>query len=200
MRRVPAGFTLIEVVFALAILAFAFFGMVSVITYAARSNQASRERMLAMRAAERKIEQMLSCTTFDDIYSKFSAQTEGAGWEQVQEMDSTGAAQPALLPATFTTADRTMTTGFVYGVPDTKAVLFVRFPLNTAGTGFNEVGTDKFTGMAANLDLNRSGATTDADVQIADCKVLPVSIEVYWKSTVMPKAYLIYKYTFLRKT
>ena len=52
MSRRTSGFTLIEVVIALAVLAIAFFGLISVITYTTRMNMSTRERMLAMRAAE----------------------------------------------------------------------------------------------------------------------------------------------------
>jgi type II secretion system protein I len=206
MRRVTAGFSLIEVVIALAILAFALFGMISVITYSARTNKISKERMLAMRAAERKIEQMLSCTTFEDIYNKFSAPIEGQGWEQVQELDSNGVAQQALLPVALTAQDLSVPSGYQYyssGAPP-LAVLFVMFPLNIGGTGFDEASTAVFMGdplhPAAPLDLDRDGVTTGTNVQVASCKVLPVSIMVYWKSGSNQKAYLNYKYTFLRKT
>lgn len=91
-RRLTLGFTLVEVVIALAVLAFAFFGMISVVAYSTRMNQATKERMFAMRAAEAKIEQMLACVNFDDIFLKFGPQTAlgnnpelGRGWDEIRE-------------------------------------------------------------------------------------------------------------------
>lgn len=213
-RRRSKGFTLMEVVIALAILAIAFFGMVSVITYTARMNASTRERVFAMRAAERKIEQMLSVSNFEDTFNRFGTFVEGAGWEAVEELGSDGVAYTVLEPPAFTTADVTTTSGYVYPNPTTdsttqatlakarKAVLFVRFPLNVAGTGFSEAATSTFTDSGVALDMDRSGTTTaagDANVQLVDVVVLPVNIEVFWKGVATPKGYLNYRYTFLKK-
>jgi len=136
------GFTLVEVVIALAVLAFAFFGMISVITYTTRMNLASQQRTLATRAAERKIEQMLNMADYSRIYEQFSKNgpgDQGYGWDIVEGLESYALNQPEEL---------TMATGYVYPVlsPALKANLFVRFPLNAGGNGFNEVGSGKFMG------------------------------------------------------
>ena len=220
------GFTLVEVVIAMAILAIAFFGMISVITYTSRMNAATRERMLAMRAAERKIEQMLACVNFDDIFLQFNNLNEGFGWEQVTEVDSTGNAQPMLTPVfnpankAFLELDatqRTIETGYTYPQLPGKAVLWVRFPLDPAAplnlsglpSALTEVRAGEFMGMGAGvgLDLNRSGTAGDAsNLTVAQCKILPVSIDVFWRGIVGPTSggsgntYLRYRYVFLRKT
>jgi prepilin-type N-terminal cleavage/methylation domain-containing protein len=219
MRRRTSGFTLVEVVISLAILAIAFFGLISVITYTTRMNMSTKERMLAMRAAEKKIEQMLSAGDFDSIYTTFGgavgSQTEGLGWEQVEGLEPVVPAPVA--PPT----DAPI--GYNYPTSGARPVLFVRFPLNSTGNGFNEAGTGAFTdtytlananqpASASNpktfvdLDLNRNGVNTDAGIVITNCRILPVSVEVYWRGIVGPSRgntgnnYLIYRYTFLRKT
>lgn len=213
-KRRSRGMTLVEVVIALAILAMAFFGMVSVITYTSRMNASTRERMIAMRAAERKIEQMLACTNFDDIFNTFSAQTEGNGWETIYDIDSAGQPHEAFKAVDPDVAQRTTATGYVYPrlplMPEDynkRAHLFVRFPLNAGGTGLSEVGAGTFMEMAdANLDLNKSGVAGDSsNLVVADCSLLPVSVEVYWRGIVGPTAgnrgnnSLKYRYIFLRK-
>lgn len=183
LRRAAAGFTLIEVVIALAILAFAMFGAVSMITYTTRMNMASREQFLAMRAAEKKIEQMLSCTSFDEIFTQFSQQTEGLGWEQVWENDIAGVPRVALVPMTnIPTYDRTAFfvdgSGYVYPIPDPKATLFVRFPVRNTSVppswDIPEAQAGGFAGLqtpntavppvltpTAELDLNSDGDVND---------------------------------------
>jgi prepilin-type N-terminal cleavage/methylation domain-containing protein len=225
--RASAGFSLVEVVIAMAILAIAFFGMVSVVTYTSRMNAGTRERVLAMRAAERKIEQMLANTDLGTLFANFSdysAAGEGKGWEQVQEIDQLGIAHPGLLyypptpqvpgtvynPASGTPC-RQMPTGYLYPAPlsptdagmnGRHAVLFVRFPLGSA-TMLNEAGAGTFAGLpAADLDLNRDGIISGS-VDPATVQVLPVVIEVYWKSAIgnrQSPGYLNYKYIFLKKT
>src|SRR5689334_7336612 len=153
MNRRVSGFTLVEVVIALAVLAIAFFGLISVITYTTRMNVATRERMLAMRAAEKKIEQMLGCATFDEIFTTYSQQDEGLGWEQVEGLVPF---DPIPLPGP---ADPKYPT-------TPKAVLYVRFPWNATRTGLFEPGSGQFMdnkdalGNFADLDLNRNGSTT----------------------------------------
>jgi len=226
-RRAHAGFSLVEVVIAMAVLAMAFFGMISVVTYTSRMNAGTRERVLAMRAAERKIEQMLSNSDLGTLFTNFSNYTaagEGMGWEQVQEIDQLGVVHPGLdyfpptaqVPSTVYNPSsgapcRQMPTGYVYppplaptdpGMNGRNAVLFVRFPLG-APTTFNEAGAGTFAGLpTADLDLNRDGMITNG-VDPASVQVLPVMIEVYWKSAIgnrQSPGYLNYKYIFLKKT
>jgi prepilin-type N-terminal cleavage/methylation domain-containing protein len=178
-RRRSAGFTLIEVVIALAILAIGLFGTISVIAYTTRMNAAAHEQVLAQRAAEKKIEQMLSCLNFDDIFTLYSQQLEGFAWEQVSEMDS-GGVPHSLKPLAATPALATISTGYLYPPPDPKAVLFVRFPLDPAstptlalpGTPSPQVISESLAGTfsgakdsnqnpVAGLDLNGNSNTTD---------------------------------------
>src|SRR5688572_8467110 len=139
MRSRARGFTLIEIVIALAVLAIAFFGMISVITYTTRMNLASQQRTTATRAAERKIEQMLNANLFDAgtfaEFSKCGPNDKGLGWDTVEGLEGFRLDDPAFLQ---------MATGMNYPpvvpvTPNTEATLFVRFPLNAAGNGFSEV-------------------------------------------------------------
>jgi len=210
------GFTLVEVVIALAVLAFAFFGMISVITYTTRMNLASQQRTTATRAAERKVEQMLNLADFTKIYSQFSmigSGDQGMGWDIVDGLQ------------TYPLSDineLTMPTGYVYPVlPATwGANLFVRFPLNAAGNGFSEVGSGKFMGNVIykdpedpsspivgyrDIDLNGDGDTNDTSVTVNELKLLPVIVEVHWKGAVGPGSGTVghpnvsYKYTFFKR-
>jgi prepilin-type N-terminal cleavage/methylation domain-containing protein len=211
------GFTLIEVVIALAVLAIAFFGMISVITYTTRMNLASRQRTAATLAAERKIEQMLNLAQFDKIYATYSQMTQGLGWDLVDGLEPFVLNDPNEL---------TMPTGWVYPVlggpiGPQPANLYVRFPLNAAGNGFSEVGSGKFMGNVVyqnpddpsspvigyrDIDLNGDGNTTSMSVQVGQLKVLPVVIEVHWKGAVGPSSgttghpFVSYKYTFFKKS
>src|SRR5262245_12620394 len=176
-KRIPGmrsrrGFTLVEIVIALAVLAVAFFGMISVITYTTRMNLASQQRTIATRAAERKIEQMLNLAQFDKIYDTFSqlgSTDQGFGWDVVDGLEAFHLTDPQV---------RTMPTGRVYAPlpPGWKASLYVRFPLNAGGTGFNEVGSGQFMGNAIHqnpddpsspivgyrdIDLNGDGDVSD---------------------------------------
>src|SRR6516165_4333483 len=84
MHRSKSGFTLIEVIIAMTVVAIAIFGLVSVITYTTRSNMATKERTLALRAAERKIEQMMTTSPFSDIVDRYNNTTVGWGVDDVE--------------------------------------------------------------------------------------------------------------------
>jgi prepilin-type N-terminal cleavage/methylation domain-containing protein len=220
--RKSLGFTLMEVVIALAILAVALFGSISVITYTTRMNLSSRERMIAMRAAEKKIEQMLSCTDLVELYNKFSDQTEGYGWEMVDGLEPVDPAPIGPPPGVLTP--------YPTGINVRRPILFVRFPLNNTGTAITEVGSGKFmgcyvvdakgkivadkTGNGTPLDQDFDGNTqTDNEVLLANLntlKLLPVTVEVYWKGATgmvtgnskvgfAGMSTLSYKYTFFKK-
>jgi type II secretory pathway pseudopilin PulG len=215
MRSSKSGFSLVEAVIAMAIMAIAFFGMLSVITYTSRVNAQLRERMYATRAAEKKIEQMLNSTNFNDL-DLFRAQTEFMGWEQVLETDSLGMTKPALLPIPASRRPpAVVATGYDYNSivppPDDKAVLFVRFPLRADGS-ITETNTGKFcenytlsnpddpnSKVYIDLDLDANGTASGA-LPITACKILPVIVEVLWSGVSGPVNVLRYRYTFYRKS
>jgi prepilin-type N-terminal cleavage/methylation domain-containing protein len=212
MRSSKAGFSLIEVVIALAVMAIAFFGMISVITYTSRINAQLRERMYATRAAEKKIEQMINTLDFNDL-DLFRTQSEGLGWEQVLETGSDGITKQALLPIPASRRpSAVVATGYDYNnpPPDDKAVLFVRFPLRADGS-FAEDNTGRFcdnytltdpkdpnSRVYHDLDLDANGLI-GGTLPIASCKILPVIVEVLWSGVSGPVNVLRYRYTFYRK-
>ncbi len=79
LRRRRAGFTLIEIMIALAVLALAFLGLVASILYATRMNAVNRETTAAMRAAEQAVELIEGNTPFQDIFSRYNLDTTDNG-------------------------------------------------------------------------------------------------------------------------
>jgi prepilin-type N-terminal cleavage/methylation domain-containing protein len=216
------GFSLVEVVIALSILSFALFGAISVITYTTRMNTSTRERTLAMRAAERKIEKMLSCGNFSEIYAQFKDQAEGVGWEAVEGLEPI---DPPPLPPPTDAGSYTYPTWTNKSLPPpVRPVLFVRFPLSADGTSFSEgkdlpaypgsgIFTDSYVVDAkgrrvpdkngkpqpVDFDFNGNGSWSDKILtsDILTLKLLPVSIEVYWKG-IAGNTSLKYRYIFFK--
>lgn len=177
MRRGSSGLTLLELVIAMSIVAFALFGLVSVIAFTTRSNLATKQRVLAMRAAERKVEQMGSAT-FENIFTNYNNTTAGFGVDSVEGLDyipSAGASN--------------------------KQIVFVSFPV-TSGQ-LDETKTGAFldnrnaAGAVTNIDLNGDGDNVDAALNVTNVKIIPVQVAVRWKG-VMGASELIYRYTFRR--
>lgn len=183
MRRHEDGFTLVEVVIALAILGIGLLGMVTVISYTTKMNISAHEQALAIRAAEKKIEQMSACMNFDDIFIQFFQQAEGYGWEQIGEPATDGGMlylKPLNWALPQNKANLVLPSGYVCPTPDPKATLFVRFnvdpltptilapavaPIWSAimeqGSGTFMDARDVFNNPVADQDLNNSGTTTD---------------------------------------
>jgi prepilin-type N-terminal cleavage/methylation domain-containing protein len=178
-RHSTSGFSLVEVVIAMSILAVAFFGMIATITYTTRSNETTKERLLAMRAAEKQVETMLS-GTFSTIYANYVGKQydiEGLpfGWKSELALG--------------------------------RKVMVVEFPtgpLPGGGTGLAETKTGAFmeltdsAGTAQNLDLN--GDTIIADTATANntYKILPVKITIRYVG-VLGQQEFVYRHIFLSK-
>lgn len=179
-RKKTWGLTLLELVIAMGIIAVALFGLISVISYTTRSNLSVKQRVLAMRAAERKIEQMAATTPFINIYNKYTSYGTGmpnAGFG----VDAVDGLNDLNVP------------------PDAKSqIVRVKFPIDNSGNIMESLtgallGED---GMPlANIDLNGDGDAVDT-VLVTDLKVLPCRVEVTWKG-VMGTSKLIYRYIFL---
>lgn len=206
-RRNSLGFTLIEVIIALTVVAIALFGLISVITYTSRSNLATTQRTIAMRAAERKVEQMLSNTataaTFFQVMNDFdhTASEVISGLATGYEYDNV----EGLLPMTGQT--------FTIFVEFPRAGAAGSHALNEtiAGAGFNTVTKDPGwmdlglipagypnAGTSwTNVDLNGDGVYSTS-VASTTCLIIPARIRVRWKG-VYGDAELVYKYTFLKK-
>lgn len=160
-------------------MAVALFGMISVITFTTRSNMATRENMLAMRAAEKKIEEMKN-TNFADIFTTFNAAAE-------QTFD--------INPSAVKTYGKDDLVPFP---PDAK-VGKVKFPVNGSLLDESQTG-------ALMSNLNGAGAVADFDLNgdgkvggtVTTYMILPVVIEIHWKG-VQGERKLSYKHIFFNK-
>ncbi len=153
-RGRAGGFTLIEVVISMTVLVLALMGMVSVIVHTTRHNAVNRENQAAMRAAEKKIEEMVN-RPFDTVLAAFSST---AGGNPGPDFDV-----PSLISS---------------GAP--AKVGKVRFPVNGAGQ-LVEVGTGAFLGMPADLDLDGNGIAGESTSVSATYQILPLEIQMNWK-------------------
>lgn len=181
-RHSRAGLALVEVLFALGILALAMMGLVSVILHTSRHNSVMRENLVAMRAAERQIEVMQNMT-FADIFGFYT---------QITPTNNTVFDVPGLVPPT----------------PGGK-VGSVKFPTNAGGNLLQESATGALMGVGSavpNMDLNGNGASSDT-VDPSDktatnpanaYDLLPVLIELDWQGVQGPRK-LQYRHVFLRR-
>jgi len=169
MRRNSAGFSLVEVVIAMSILAIALFGMISVITFSYRNNAVAKERVLAIRAAEKQIEIMRSLipTGLSSIF-----RTYPTTFAVYQDNDAGNPnAIPALLPSP---AGR-----ITYPVDGTNA-------LREDLTG-QFLGRFDAAGNPINIDMDQSNAieSTDKSASVT-LAALPVKVTVTWKGVSGP--------------
>jgi len=97
---------------------------------------ATRERMLAMRAAERRSNRCSRASISTNIFLQFNNMNEGFGWEQVTELDnfdntsqtihtfkgliSLGSVPAAPTKLNIDATQRTVETGYVYPAPPDK--------------------------------------------------------------------------------
>jgi len=169
MRRNSAGFSLVEVVIAMAILAIALFGMISVITYSSRNNAVAKERVLAIRAAEKQIEIMRSLipTGLSTIF-----RTYPTTFVVYQDND---AANPSLVPALLPTPAGKIT----YPVDSANAL---REDLTGAILGrFDSAGNP----INIDMDQNHAIESTDKSTSVS-LAALPVKVTVAWKGVSGP--------------
>ena len=159
------GFSLIELVIAMAVLAIALLALMSSIFSSSRLVDTSRERTLAYEAARSKIEEMRNfthCLTFNNIYNYYRVNPNNI------------AAVAGLNPI------------FVAGVEQPE--LSITFPMS--GANLTEAPADAIlaTSLGMPKDLNRDGDATDvggtgaADDLNTNYKLLPVLITLRWKS------------------
>jgi prepilin-type N-terminal cleavage/methylation domain-containing protein len=168
-RSSRAGFSLVEMVIALGIIAIALTGMISVIHYSSRSNYNSRERMLALRAAERKIEEMGS-HPFKQIFQEYYVD------RAVRKLDIIEV--PGLKP-----------------VKGATSVGVVRFPVDAGGKLLEDL-TGKLMDPVGNkpsadIDIDGDGAINVGVDKSGDYELLPVSIELSWNGTMGPTSLVI---------
>jgi type II secretory pathway pseudopilin PulG len=199
--RRSSGFTLVEIMIALAVLVVSIVGLVAVIAYTTTQNEINRENQLAMRAAEAKLEEMRQWDV-STIFARYSV---------------TDDAQRAALPTVLANLDPNVPALKVpspyYPGPDFTAALqadqtFSRLHRNlSARISFpksdptsvllhEESDPVKEPDPIAR-DLNFSG--TIGDDPTLDYRVLPVTITIDWTGIRGPRT-LSYRYMFLRRS
>jgi prepilin-type N-terminal cleavage/methylation domain-containing protein len=193
MHRSKSGFTLVEVIIAMAVVAIAIFGLVSVITYTTRGNMATKERMLALRAAERKIEQMMTTSPFSDIVDKYNNATPGWGVDDVEYLSPiTGQTHTIFVEFPLGAAPNTLNETITGNGPSGSDPGWMELGSSPGGYAMYGGGTQ------LHLDLNGNGNTTDVAVPSTACQIIPVRVRVRWKG-IYGSSEFVYKYTFLKK-
>ncbi|HLF92765.1 MAG TPA: prepilin-type N-terminal cleavage/methylation domain-containing protein [Planctomycetota bacterium] len=177
--RRSGGFTLLEVMIALAVLATAVFGFISAILHTSRLNAANRETLAAMRGAERMIE-TLRDTDFDKVFASYNRVPSddpppGYGTAPGSDFDVEG-----LSP--------------VPGDPDGKCGKIL-FPTDSSGGQLREDTVDPDLLMPR--DLDGSGTIDRVDVS-AGCKILPVEVRIDGLGIQGARSWT-YRYVFLKR-
>jgi prepilin-type N-terminal cleavage/methylation domain-containing protein len=177
-RRREAGFSLVELVIAMAVMAIALLALTVSITSASRVNDASRERAQAYELAKSKIEEIRNftyCSTFSNIYWWYACQsatvpgpggtplTKAGAYSTVYNQD------PLLRPNTNTldplhpASGTYLNPAFLNGVE--QPIITISFPNNggvlSESPPANSVWVTKF---GFPKDLNRNGKIDSPDV------------------------------------
>jgi len=195
MRRGKSGFTLVEVIVAMTVVAIAIFGLVSVITYTTRGNMATKERMLALRAAERKIEQMMTTSPFSSIIDVYNNTTVGWGVDDIEYLSPiAGQTHTVFVEFPLGVGTNTLDETITGNGPNPSTGDPGWMELGSMPSGYSPYGA----GGQLHLDLNGNGNTTDTAVPSSACQIIPVRVRVKWKG-IHGNTEFVYKYTFLKK-
>jgi prepilin-type N-terminal cleavage/methylation domain-containing protein len=177
-----AGFTLVEVVFALAILAMALFGMISVISYSSRSNTVARERMLAMRAAEKQMEIMKNMAATQPLNAIFKTYSATPTFQVYNDMYLQDPSKPATDPVNALVPAISPNMGASGGPTPAGSVSF-----NLVGAALVETGSGTFLGrldaggVPVDVDMDGDGFITGNDQSNnPNLGALPVKIAINW--------------------
>ena len=200
-----AGFTLLEVMLAISILVLSIIGMVSVIAYTTTQNEISRENLLAMRAAEGKIEEM---RRFDvsEIFARYSATAATQSYLPAP-LNALAGFYPG--PDFSDIFNRAMPTYDPTYQRIQNATATITFPWVNTSTALNAQGVNVTTPTVPiqlkenpadpdpiARDLNADGIVNDATL---DYVILPVTINIQW-SGIKGKRSISYRYMFLKKS
>lgn len=178
--RATQGFTLVDILFAMGIVAIAFLGLFSAIVHTTRTNSENRETTQAARAAEQVVETLQS-GLFTEIFRTYNRTTlddvgpspYGAAPLGSFEVLSDGRILFGPIPA----GERPMFQPLT-GDADGR-VGRIDFPEQPFGTlDENQCIPMGFTGIQG--DLNGNGVATDADVS-ASYLMLPVIISIEFR-------------------
>ena len=150
------GFSLFEVMIAMAIIALAFLALMTALTTGMREDVVTKEQLLAMQSARATVEVMRN-TTFSEIYKRYNSVTT--------DDPSTGSSPGS----TFTITGLTPATGYA-------TVGRIEFP--EIANALREDVTDTELGMPRDLDGNGAVGATSVSTTY---RLLPVRIVIQWK-------------------
>lgn len=168
-RRRVTGVSLLELVIAMAVLAFALMALMSSISSSSTLQQNTREKVIAYNAAREIVEQ-LRAATFSEVWARYNSTTADdpvSGVKPGNTFHVAGLNMPKVGPASPTTWRG------ANNVPDGYG--FITWP-EKAGA-LDETFVDATMGMPR--DLNRDGVVTGA---ITTYDILPVKITVRWQT------------------
>jgi hypothetical protein len=178
-RRRDGGFTLIEVVIALCVIVLSLIGLIAGISYASRTNAAIHEDEMAMRGAQKKIEEIRSYPVgmvwacFNDNPSDAQYLPPALGWNPVSiytEMPSNKFAVEGLIPVGDTINGVTWDQCGMVSFPGDQTTNLVEIT-DATDPMYDENATD--------LNANH---TTDETLTVGEkYNLLPVTITLRWK-------------------
>jgi prepilin-type N-terminal cleavage/methylation domain-containing protein len=157
-KRDQRGFSLLELVIAMAVIALTLLSLMTLINSSAHLQEISREKAIATNAVRKILEEMRNAV-FSEVYPRYN---------------SNGADNPvgsASSGHTFSVAGLTpLVSGGLVGQ--------IFFP--EVGSSLREDVKDAALGMAAGKDLNRDGVI-DGNPRNTDYRVLPVRVVILWR-------------------
>lgn len=161
-RRSRRGFTLLELMIAIGVMAVGVLGFTQALVTALRAQMMARQQTIATEAARRQIE-VLRVTDFEDIFRQYNAlasdDTGGTG---------TGPGPNFAVPGLNARADDGD------GLPGQ-----VQFPVLASAPGMLREDLDDAR-FGTPLDLNLDGGVIDANDHSGDYDLLPVVVVVRW--------------------
>ncbi len=179
--RRAAGFTMIELMVAVTVIAVMLIGAGSAVSTTMRLNQLMREEGAAIRAAETKLAE-IRAATFAYAATSYSNHTFSVRLLREHRvsmgLEVSGAAQPEgeVVLVTDETPDEASYGRDLDGDGSADGV-----DLNGDGFAIGNLTTPS-SGSLFPLDLNENGNTTDGVVAAANLKLLPVVVIVRWRS------------------
>jgi len=192
MKRRSSGFTLVEVMIALAVLAIAVIGLIATYIWMTRQQAINAETTRATRAAEQAVEQIYGSTRFSEIFPRFNTIfNTAAGADDAGMLDYTTNPYGTATMGTF----EVLTDGQIVfdAVPASTPLMFTRpggvrvgrieFP--DGAVVANKMTLDETACAAlgfsgAQCDINGNGVTTDTG--LSSYIILPVVVTLTFES------------------